>query len=67
MKKSSKHKKQFFINKAKKQLRNRIRSKAKRKAKRIRLNGLSREALKVLNQRKRDQEILIRKRTKNQP
>lgn len=58
MKKTSKYKKQFLINKAKKRMRLRIRSKAKRKAKRIRLNGLSREAIKTLNQQKREQEIL---------
>lgn len=58
MKKPDKYKKQFLVNKANKELRNRIRSKAKRKAKRVRLNGLSRESIKALNQRKKEQEIL---------
>ena len=37
----------------------RIRSNAKRTAKRIRLIGLPREEIKALNQRKKEQEILL--------
>ena len=40
-------------------MRIRIRSNAKRKAKRIRLIGLPREEIKALNQRKKEQEILL--------
>ena len=61
MKKPDKYKKQFLINRAKKQMRIRIRSNAKRKAKRIRLIGLPREDIKALNQRKKEQEILKRR------
>lgn len=61
MKKTRKYKKQFLINRAEKMMRIRIRSNAKRKAKRIRLIGLSTETIKELNQRQKEQKI--RKRT----